>query len=357
MRILHIMPVLGVGGASRLMTEIIPQMNAYDGIEVDFLIGKFLDKTFLPVFEKAGVKMYVLGCKSLYSPKNIIKIRKYTDGYDLVHVHLFPSLYWVSLSGISSSIPLIYTEHNTTNHRRNKRYLQPIEKWVYGRYKRIISISESTESALKKWLNAKKDDKRFIVVNNGVNLEDFNNCKQNKIYPHTLIMVARFAPAKDQATIIRAMNLLGEDVHLILVGNGEKMGDCKALAKELNVDERVHFVGTQSDVPSWIGKADIGIQSSHWEGFGLTAVEMMAGGLPVVASDVEGVKQIVEGAGVLFPHGDYKKLAEIVKKLLSNKNYYESVKQQCINRSQVYDIKTMVERYINVYKEILECKN
>ena len=356
MRILHIMPVLGVGGASRLMTEIIPQMNTYDGIEVDFLIGKFLDKTFLPVFEKAGVKMYVLGCKSLYSPKNIIKIRKYTDGYDLVHVHLFPSLYWVSLSGISSSIPLIYTEHNTTNHRRNKRYLQPIEKWVYGRYKRIISISESTESALKKWLNAKKDDKRFVVINNGVNLDAFKNLKKEHEYSHTLIMVARFAPAKDQMTIIKAMTLLDKDVHLILVGDGETLESCKKTAEVLAVDERVHFVGTQSDVPRWIGKADIGIQSSHWEGFGLTAVEMMAGGLPVVASDVEGVKQVVEGAGVLFPHGDYEKLAEEIKKLLYNKEYYEQVKNKCKERSGMYDIKTMVKSYLDIYKEILQCK-
>lgn len=352
-KVLHIMPILSVGGASRLMSEIVPMMNSSENIKVDFLISQCLNDTFMPVFEKTGVKVYILG-NSIYSPLNIFKIAKYLKQYDIIHVNLFPSIYLVALANIIVRKPLVYTEHNTTNNRRNKKYLQPLEKWVYKQYRKIISISEGTRQNLKTWINADKEDERFVVINNGVNLDAFKNIKKEYIYPNTLIMVARFAPAKDQATIIKAMTLLDKDVHLILVGDGETIESCKKMASELAVNERVHFVGTQSDVPSWIGKADIGIQSSHWEGFGLTAVEMMAGGLPVVASDVEGVKQVVEGAGVLFPHGDYGKLAEEIKKLLYDKDYYELVKDRCMERSEMYDIKAMVESYVNVYKEILQ---
>lgn len=353
MKILHIMPILSVGGASRLMSEIVPMMNSSEDVKVDFLISKCLNDTFMPEFEKTGVKVYILG-HSIYNPLIIYKIAKYLKQYDIIHVNLFPSLYWVALANIVAHKLLVYTEHNTTNKRRDKQYLRFCEKWVYKQYRKIISISEGTQSNLKKWIRADKEDKRFVVINNGVKLDAFKNVKKEQIYPHTLVMVARFAPSKDQATIIRAMTLLDKDVHLILVGNGETIESCKQLAQELAVNERVHFVGTQSDVPSWIGKADVGIQSSHWEGFGLTAVEMMAGGLPVVASDVEGVKQVVEDAGVLFPHGDYEKLAEEIKKLLYNKDYYEQVKKRCIERSKKYDIKTMVESYMNIYKEILQ---
>ena len=349
------MPILSVGGASKLMSEIIPMMNSSDGIKVDFLISKCLNDTFMSEFEKSGVKVHILG-HSIYSPLNILNIAKYLKQYDIIHVNLFPSIYLVALANILAHKPLIYTEHNTTNNRRNKHYLRPFEKWVYKQYKKIISISEGTQSNLKTWIKADKDDKRFVVINNGVNLDAFKNLKKEHEYSHTLIMVARFAPAKDQMTIIKAMTLLDKDVHLILVGDGETLESCKKTAEVLAVDERVHFVGTQSDVPRWIGKADVGIQSSHWEGFGLTAVEMMAGGLPVVASDVEGVKQVVEGAGVLFPHGDYEKLAEEIKKLLYNKEYYEQVKNKCKERSGMYDIKTMVKSYLDIYKEILQCK-
>jgi glycosyltransferase involved in cell wall biosynthesis len=262
-------------------------------------------------------------------------------------------LYWVAFANLFVKRKLVYTEHSTYNKRRNKWYLAPFERWAYSRYTKIISISDQTESNLKSWLNVDGEDKRFVVINNGVNLNEFKDCAHEKEYPHTLIMVARFAPAKDQATIIRAMALLDKDVHLILVGDGETIESCKVLASELAVNERVHFVGMQSDIPNWIAKADIGIQSLHWEGFGLTAVEMMAGGLPVVASDVEGLKQVVEGAGILFPHGDYEKLADIVKRLLSDAEYYEQVKRRCLERCERYSIKSMVESYINVYKEIL----
>ena len=355
-KVLHIMPILSVGGASRLMSEIIPMMNSSENIKVDFLISQCLNDTFMPEFEKKNVKVHILG-NSIYSLLNIFKTAKYLKQYDIIHVNLFPSVYMVALANILVRKPLVYTEHNTTNNRRNKKYLQFLEKWVYKQYRKIVSISEGTQSNLKTWINADKNDKRFVVINNGVNLDAFKNVKKEHVYPHTLIMVARFAPAKDQTTIIKAMTLLDKDVHLILVGDGETIESCKTKALELAVNERVHFVGTQSDVPSWIGKADVGIQSSHWEGFGLTAVEMMAGGLPVVASDVEGVKQVVEGAGLLFPHGDYKKLAEIVTKLLSDKEFYEQVRNKCIKRSEIYDIKTMVNSYINVYKEVLQCQN
>ena len=347
------MPILSVGGASRLMSEIIPMMNSLENVTVDFLISKCLNDTFMPEFKKTGVKVHILR-HSIYNPLNIFKIARYLKQYDIIHVNLFPSLYLVALANIIVRKPLVYTEHNTTNNRRNKQYLRLFEEWVYKQYKKIISISEGTQSNLKTWIHADKEDKRFVIINNGVNLDAFKNVKQEHVYPHTLIMVARFAPAKDQATIIKAMTLLDKDVHLILVGDGETLEPCKKLVLELAVNERVHFVGTQSDVPSWIGKADIGIQSSHWEGFGLTAVEMMAGGLPVVASDVEGVKQVVEGAGLLFPHGNYKKLAEIVTKLLSDKEFYEQVKHNCMERCDNYDINTMVDSYINVYKEVLQ---
>ena len=352
MKILFVAPLLSVGGTSRLMSEIIPMINAYEGVEVDFLIGKCVKDTFMPIFDRANVKVHKLN-HSTYSPLNIFKIAKFLNRYDVIHVNLFPSLYWTAIANLICRKPIVYTEHSTYNSRRNKWYLRIVEKWVYKQYSRIISISEATQANLKEWLKANSDDKRFVVINNGVNLESFKNPIRERIYPHTLIMVARFAPAKDQKTIIRAMTLLDNDVHLILVGDGEKLEECKAFAKELAVSERVHFVGMQSDVPSWIGKADIGIQSSHWEGFGLPVVEMMAGGLPVVASDVEGVKQITEGAGVLFPHGDYEKLADIVKRLLSDTMYYEQVKHKCLERCERYSIKAMVESYIDVYKEIL----
>jgi len=351
MKVLHVKSTMAIGGAERLMTEMLPLMKKE--IEVELLINEKSDSEFYRKLESEGIKIHSLNYPKLYSPLNVFRIVRWLRQYDLVHVHLFPSLYFVAVANFFIRKPLIYTEHSTYNKRRDKWYLRPIEKWIYSRYQRIISISEKTNNNLKQWIKAKSDDKRFVIINNGIDLTKFFICRHTVAYPHTLIMIARFSPAKDQATIIKALTLLSDNVHLILVGDGVNRKKCEQMAVEIGVGERVHFTGQQADVIQWIEKADIGIQSSNWEGFGLTAVEMMAGGLPVIATEVDGLKQVVEGAGELFKVGDYHQLAKIIKHLISDESYYHEVQRRCTERVALYDIKRMTDEYINIYKRIL----
>lgn len=350
MKILHIISSLEIGGAQRLLSDILPLMARNH--EVTLLVNKEVDNDFSRKVKEEGVNVISCGCENLHSPKNIFRIAKYAKGYDIVHVHLFPTIYWAAFASVFSSMNLVYTEHSTLNRRRGKWYFRPIERFVYSRYKKIISISHQTQDALIEWLQSQSHDMRFVVINNGVDLSKFHNLEKVKLYPHTLIMVSRFAASKDQMTVIRAMKLLPEDVHVIFVGDGETLEACRNYTEELGVSDRVHFVGKQSDVTSWIAKASIGIQSSNWEGFGLTAVELMAAGLPVVATNVDGLKQVVEGAGLLFYPGDEGALSDIVLKLMEDKPFYQEVKANCLIRANLYDIKNTVDEYLDTYTKI-----
>ena len=166
-------------------------------------------------------------------------------------------------------------------------------------------------------------------------------------------MVSRFASSKDQETVIRAMKDLDEDVTLSFVGDGANLEHCKKVANDIGVENRVKFLGARSDVALLVAESYIGIQSSNWEGFGLTAVEIMACGKPVIATDVDGLKQVVEGAGLLFPVGDNKRLAEIVFKLLTDSTFYKLHSQKCVERAMQYDIINMVGSYLDVYHSII----
>lgn len=345
------MPMLGVGGASRIISEMLPRMNQAN-VEVALLISRCEDRSFMSKLVQASINVHCINV-GIYNPLCVFRILQYIREYDIIHVHLFPSLYWVALANLFVRKPLVFTEHSTRNRRRGKKFLLFLEKWIYNRYDRIVSISKGTDIKLREWLNVSKKDNRFVVINNGIDLQSFNKCKHRRVYPYTLIMIARFAPSKDQATIIKAVSLLNNNVHLVLVGDGDRIEVCKSLSLTLGVEERVHFVGRQSDIPKWIEIADIGIQSSIWEGFGLTAVEMMAGGLPVVASDVEGLRDVVYGAGELFPSGDYERLAKIINQMIEDKDYYELLRSRCISRSKNYDIGTMVNAYIDMYNRIV----
>lgn len=350
MKILHVIESLKIGGAERLLSEMLPLMAQHH--QVTLLVNRDIDNDFSRQVKIAGVRVEVLKNVGVHSPKNILRLRKAFQNYDVVHVHLFPTSYWAALASMFSSVPLVFTEHSTSNRRRGKWYFRPIEQFVYSRFQRVISISQQTQDALTDWLRTSRDSSRFIVVNNGINLSAFSHLHRQKDYPHTLVMVSRFVASKDQETVIRAIALLPDDVHVIFVGDGEHLAHCKDYAISLGIADRTHFVGSQLDVASWIAKADIGVQSSHWEGFGLTAVEMMAAGLPVVASSVEGLRQVVEGAGILFEAGNAQGLADAVSQLLSDTDYYKKIAVQCAARATDYDIRTMVEQYLNVYSSL-----
>jgi glycosyltransferase involved in cell wall biosynthesis len=132
------------------------------------------------------------------------------------------------------------------------------------------------------------------------------------------------------------------------------MNRCKNEAERLGVRERIVFAGQQDDITTWFTKADIAIQSSNWEGFGLAAVEAMAVGLPTIASDVEGLRQVVEGAGLLFPKGDAKTLSKLILQTLTDNSVYQEISEKCRNRSLLYDIQNTANLYVSIYEEVVE---
>lgn len=347
MRVLHIITSLEFGGAQRLLVDLLPLQSASE--EVTLLVYERVHNDFERAIEEAGIKILCLNEHKFHNPGVIFRLRKIFRDYDLVHAHLFPTIYWTSLAARGVEVKLVYTEHSTSNSRRNKSYFRLIERFMYSGYDRIISISQQTQDALTSWLGQR--DERFVVVNNGVDTRKFCSIKI-PVIPKSLIMVSRFASSKDQETVIRAMELIDKEAVLRFVGDGENRRHCEELAQELGVSDRVQFLGSRSDVPELVASSYIGIQSSNWEGFGLTAVELMAAGKPVIATNVDGLKQVVEGAGEIFNVGNASDLAARVNYLLKDHEYYQKVAKKCVQRAMEYDIAVMSEEYLALYRSL-----
>lgn len=347
MRILHVITSLEIGGAQSLLADLLPlQATAAD---VSLLVYERVHNDNEKTLEQAGINIICLNKHNFHNPGVISRLRKIFKNYDLVHAHLFPTIYWASLAARGLNVKLVYTEHSTSNSRRDKWYFRSIERFMYARYDKIISISQQTQDALTIWLG--QHDNRFIVINNGVNTEKFASVKV-PVIPKSLIMVSRFAPSKDQETVIRAMQYIDKDATLRFVGDGENREHCEELTQEIGVSDRVQFLGSRSDVAELVASSYIGIQSSNWEGFGLTAVELMAAGKPVIATNVDGLKQVVEGAGEVFICGNATELASRVNHLLSDKVYYQTKADRCRQRAKEYDISVMSKKYLQLYKSL-----
>ena len=200
----------------------------------------------------------------------------------------------------------------------------------------------------------------MCVVPNGIDISVYKNAQpvskeglvlkgSNKI----VLMVGRYSYQKDQATIIKAMPLLADDVELWLAGYGETHEKLQDLANTLDVAERVHLLGLRNDVPNLLKASDIVVQSSHIEGFGLAAVEAMAAGKPVIASNVDGLSGVVEGAGLLFEHENAQQLADAISSVLKDKKQYQSLVENGYKRASIYTIETMADRYLKEYNRIM----
>ena len=204
-----------------------------------------------------------------------------------------------------------------------------------------------------------KDKNRFEIIGNGLNL---NKIKQTIPYSKSdffedenakiVIQVARFFEPKDHKTVIRALTYLPENVKLLLVGDGNLKTESEIVVNELQLQKRVQFLGVRTDVLALLKTADIIVLSSKHEGLSLSCIEGMASGKPFVASNVPGLKDVVENAGILFPLGDEKALADTVTKLLSDDNYYHQTVANCQQKANAFDIYKMVDSYINLYRNL-----
>lgn len=359
MKVLQVINSLNSGGAEKLVTDLcIAYLEQGVDVELALLSGNktvFMDR-LLKI--RPDLKIHTMGePKNIYSPIHIFKIRKLISQYDIVHVHLFPSFYWVGIASFftKKSFKLFYTEHNTTNRRRNHPILKHIDKIIYGRYTKIVSISDAVHQNLKLYLGHL--GKLVVQINNGINLDEITRAKP---YDKTelgfdektilLLQVSSFTPQKNQKTLIQSLLELPKTTHLILVGEGPLRTEHEKLVSSLKLSERVHFYGLRNDVPRLLKTADIVILSSNFEGLSLSCVEGLASGKPFVASDVPGLTEVVKGYGILFPNGDCDSFALKIKQLLNNKDYYNAIVTKCKERSKQFDINDMVKGYIQLYR-------
>lgn len=353
MRLLYITTSLQTGGAETLIVNLMPRFKAM-GYEVGVVVFN-AERTVL--MERLGkecpkCKIYCLG-HSYYNPWYIVKLIRIMWHYDIIHTHNSSPQLFAAIANIFCHKKLVTTEHSTNNRKREKGGIfRLMDKWMYRRYDDVICISEIAEKKLREYLGD-TDGQHVCTINNGVDVEMFHNAEplpELKTEKYVAVMVAGFREAKDQDTLIKAMTFLPkEQYELWLVGDGVRRGELQNLVRELNLQENVKFLGLRTDVPNVLKSADVVVMSSHWEGLSLSNVEGMSVGKPFVASDVNGLREVTNDYGILFPHGDDTVLAEIIVKLHDDKEYYKQVADKCYERACQFDIKTMVEAYSDIY--------
>ena len=243
----------------------------------------------------------------------------------LIHAHSSKAGVVARLSGRRTGVPVVFTAHGwgfspgTPPARR--ALALAVEAAVAPLSARIICVSESDRQlALSLRVGTKSS---LVTVRYGLAPDDLRARPSDE--PPRLLMVARFNEQKDQATLLRAVAHLEQlepdlNYSLDLVGSGPDFERVRSLAGELKVQHRASFLGDRHDVPALLGAAQGFVLSTHYEGLPISIMEALRAGLPVVATDVSGIKEEVahDETGLLVPHRDEVALANALRKIIKD---------------------------------------
>ncbi|MEE0975624.1 MAG: glycosyltransferase [Muribaculaceae bacterium] len=352
MKILHVITSLRTGGAEKLLVDLLPAFKSM-GHTVELLLFDGTVTPFYTQLNESSITIHHLGMgNNVYNPINIFKLKRYINEFDIIHTHNTACQYYLAIAKVifKSKCKLFTTEHSSNNRRRSIKLFKYIDRVIYRLYNKIISVSEKTSQNLSEYLG---ETCPITTINNGINtLKYFSEINPIAANDKILItMIAAFRHEKDQDTLVQAISTLPNNYNLWLIGQGPRQQEIKTLASNLGVSKRVNFSDFIADIPQALKDSDIIVLSSHWEGLSLSSIEGMASGRPFIASNVDGLREIVGGAGILFPHKDYVTLAAEIEKLSTDPEYYTSVAKLCHARAMQYDVSIMANKYNSLYNE------
>lgn len=362
LRILTVITSLRMGGAERLITDMLPRLRER-GHDAELLL---FDGTRTPLYdalEQQGVTIHTLGTGAfqMWNPLHVFSLKRFLkrERYDIVHTHNTSCQLLAAMAAGKDAPILVTTEHNTFNRRRNWRWYDPIDRRMYGKYSHVFCVGAETERNLLLKLGGADGMPSTSVTLNGIDLGRFLNAVPDEGLleeadkgRHIVLMVAAFREQKDHSTLLKAMTHLPDDYRLWLVGDWVLRPAREKQAAELGIRDRVRFWGNRSDVPAIMAMADVVVLSSHYEGMSLASIEGMASGKPFIASDVEGLHDTVGGAGLLFPHEDDERLAELIRKVCEDKEFAAAVTKNCIERAECFNIDKTVDSYEQIYYKV-----
>lgn len=264
---------------------------------------------------------------------------------------------------------IIYTAHGFHFYEGAPLFNNTILKWAemfMARFTDAIITMNSEDYEAAKKFRLKKGGRVYFIEGVGINTEDYFNLnadREKKRRELSLenddiicISMGDLIKRKNYETVLRAFSRLNnKKIHYLICGTGPEEDNLKSLAKQLNIESNVHFLGFRRDIKELLKASDIFVFSTFQEGMPRSMMEAMASGLPCIASRVRGNIDLIcdlEG-GYLLSANDDKAFAEKIEYLSENPGLREEMSRANIERIKKYDVKIVSEKISKIYKEVL----
>jgi len=351
-----------MGGAENLLLQLVGRLDSTRYRSVVCCIGE--KKEIGRQIEEMGIQVHELGLlkKGGYDPKIISLLRDLIrrEKVDLVHTHLYHANLYGRLAAKKEKIPAIASVHNSYAKPRWYRHL--LNRWLARTTSFITVGSEQVLDDVRRLDGVPLE--KLILIPNAIDTTATSTVGREKARralgfgPEAFLIgtVGRLEEQKGHKHLIEAMAFLRSrhpNMHAVIVGEGRLRPSLEKLICDQGLKEKVILTGQRSNLPDIFVALDLFVMPSLWEGLALAMLSAMAAGLPVIATDVGGVRQALdEGrAGVIIPSGDPKALAEAMSQALLNPDMLEVKARLGRERvKQKYSILSLVDQIQNLYE-------
>jgi glycosyltransferase involved in cell wall biosynthesis len=356
-----------------------------------YLLAKFLNKERYKViivcsfykqlddwvskFTREEIEVIRLNVMHKHDPRHYIQLKDIIKDrdIDLFHIHVWnpASCRYALKVATKYNLPTVITEHDPFKLPKLKNY---IKKNLLKKVDHVIAVSDSNKKLLINMFPQLKN--RITTIHNGIDVTWFESqnisFNEQKIKEYKMnnfeagentkiiLSVAELHERKGLKYLIKAMPFvlkMHKNCKLAIAGTGPELDKLKKTALDENIENKIVFLGFKKDIPHLMKASDVFVLPSEKEAFGLVLLEAMAAKLPIVASNVGGIPEIVEhkiNGELVTPH-DAEKLADAILKFFNNKNIIDVYTENGLKKlKEKFDAKMMAKKTEKIYDEVLK---
>ncbi len=361
------------GGSGAVATELGKEL-ALRGHEVHFIsyavpfrLNKYVENIIYHEVESSNYPLFEFSLYSLSLTSKMAEVAEF-ENLDLLHVHYaIPHAVSAYLAKeilkSKRDIKIITTLHGTdiTLVGLEPNFL-PLVNFSIEKSDAVTAVSRFLK---EKTITQYEIIKEIEVIPNFIDSELYKpnpNCEyRDHIAPkgeRILIHTSNFRPVKRVPDVIKIFEKVNKEIpsKLILIGDGPDRFECEQLTRQLNISDKVKFLGKQEAIVDILNASDLFLLPSQSESFGLAALEAMSCGLPVIASSAGGIPELIKHneCGFISEIGDIERMAKYAVDLLTNDKKYELFSRNARKRAvEKFDKSIVIPMYENLYHKVL----
>jgi glycosyltransferase involved in cell wall biosynthesis len=319
--------------------------------------------------EDAGVQFLSLEMrKGLADPRGWLRFQRWLrrEQPDVLHAHLPHAAWLARWSRLTARVPVVVdTLHSSSTGAAGRHFGYACSRWLTDH---VTAVSEATAAA--HLAAGMVSESRLSVVWNGIEVDRWQPDARTRLQAREelgvkddflWLAVGRLEAVKDYPCMLRAMARTPKTTRLLVLGAGPQEGRLREFAAWLGLSQRVHFAGFEPNVKRWMRAADGFVLSSRYEGLPMVLLEAGACGVPVVATDVPGTREVVVDGetGWLAPAGDPAELAKTMMKLMDMPPEARHAMGERA-RSHVarnFSMEAALDRWERLYADLLDWKS